>query len=150
FALQVAYPLSGNIGGGGFMLVHPAKGKGGPVVFDYRETAPAAAWPTMYSKDESQFSHRAVATPGTVRGLAMAHGRFGTLPWQELIEPAVALARDGFVLDHALAKTMNETLADAKQFSEFQRVFGKPGGGVWHEGDHLIQPDLARTLQLLA
>src|SRR5436190_4398736 len=80
FALQVVYPLSGNIGGGGFMLVHPPKGKGKPTVFDYRETAPAAAWPTMYTKEESQFSHRSVATPGTVRGLAMAHARFGTVP----------------------------------------------------------------------
>src|SRR5437773_5724796 len=67
FALAVTYPAAGNIGGGGFMLVHPAPGKGVPVVFDYRETAPAGAWPTMYTKEESQYSHRAVAVPGTVR-----------------------------------------------------------------------------------
>ena len=59
------------------MLVHPGKGKGSPVVFDYRETAPAAVSPTMYTQEESQFTHRAVATPGTVRGLAMAHARLG-------------------------------------------------------------------------
>lgn len=150
FALQVAYPLAGNIGGGGFMLVHPGNGKGKPVVFDYRETAPAAAAPKMYSKEESQFSHRAVATPGTVRGMAMAHRRFASLPWARLVQPAIALARDGFVVDAALAKTMNETLADSKQFLEFQRVFGKPAGGEWRNGDRLVQPDLARTLQMLA
>lgn len=150
FALEVAYPLAGNIGGGGFMVVHPAPGKGKPVVFDYREMAPAAAWPTMYSKEESQFTHRAVAVPGTVRGMTLAHQRFGTLPWPKLIQPAIELARDGFIVDAPLAKTMNETVADSKQFSEFQKVFGKPGGGTWREGDRLIQPDLARTLQLLA
>src|SRR5437868_5449477 len=64
FALQVAYPVSGAIGGGGFMLVHPAQGAGDPVVFDYRECAPAAARPTMYTKEESQFTHSAVAVPG--------------------------------------------------------------------------------------
>src|SRR6266850_2718307 len=62
FALQVSYPLAGNIGGGGFMLIHPAKGRGSPVVFDYRESAPSAARPMMYTKEESQFTHRAVAT----------------------------------------------------------------------------------------
>lgn len=150
FALQVAYPLAGNIGSGGFMIVHPASGKGGPVVFDYRESAPADAWPTMYTKAESQFTHRAVATPGTVRGLALAHQRFGSLPWAKLIEPAIALARDGFIVDDALAKTTNEVLANAKEFSEFQRVFGKPGGDPWQEGDRMTQPDIAHTLQSLA
>ncbi len=150
FALQVAYPLSGNIGGGGFMLVHPGKGKGSPVVFDYRETAPAAASPTMYTQEESQFTHRAVATPGTVRGLAMAHARFGTVPWPKLIQPAITLAAQGFAVDARLAITLNEILAEAKAFPEFQRVFGKPGGEKWQERDLLIQPDLGRTLQLLA
>ena len=99
FALTVAYPPSAGMGGGGFMLVHPAPGKGAPTVFDYRECAPGAATPAMYSKDESQFTHRAVAVPGTVRGFEMAHRRFGTLPWSQLLQPAIALARDGFILD---------------------------------------------------
>jgi len=150
FALEVAYPLSGNIGGGGFMLVHPAIGKGKPVVFDYRECAPAAAWPTMYSKEESQYTHRAVAVPGTVRGMALAHARFGTMPWANLIEPAIGLAEHGFKVDAALAKTMNELLGETKEFAEFQRVFGKPGGADWQAGDRLVQPDLAKTLRVLA
>ncbi|MEQ1354058.1 MAG: gamma-glutamyltransferase, partial [Candidatus Acidiferrum sp.] len=150
FALAVAYPPGGNIGGGGFMLVHPAFGQGNPVAFDYRESAPASAVPNMFTREESQFTHRAVAIPGTVRGLGLAHRRFGTLPWSDLIQPALELAVNGFIVDSNLAKSLNDTLADAPTFFEFQRVFGKPGGGLWQSGDRLTQPDLARTLRLLA
>src|SRR5205814_291392 len=76
FALGVTYPAAANIGGGGFMLVHPAPGDGMPLVFDYREYAPSSAWPTMYSRTESQFTHRSVAVPGTVGGLELAHRKF--------------------------------------------------------------------------
>jgi gamma-glutamyltranspeptidase / glutathione hydrolase len=150
FALAVTYPPAGNLGGGGFMLVHPAPGEGDPASFIYRETAPLAAKPGMFTKDDTQYSHKAVATPGTVRGLELVHRRYGTLPWPQLISPAVALARDGFLIDSNLATSLNETLTAAADFSEFQRVFAKPGGGLWQTGDRLIQPDLARTLQLLA
>jgi gamma-glutamyltranspeptidase/glutathione hydrolase len=150
FALAVSYPPAGNIGGGGFMLVHPAPGQGDPVVFDYRETAPAESFPTMVGKDESQFSHRAVAIPGTVRGMALAHQRFGRLPWREVLCPAIRLARDGVPLDRHLADFLNEILPEAAAHAEFQRVFGKPGGGPWHAGDRLLQPDLARTLGTLS
>ena len=150
FALAVAYPLAGNLGGGGFMLVYPAAGEGLPTAFDYRETAPAAAWPTMFTKEESQYTHRAVATPGTIRGLESAHRRFGSLPWTALLEPAIALAREGFIVDRALARSANETLAAAPEFAELQRVYGRPGGDPWRAGDCMILPDLARTLRLLA
>src|SRR5436305_1609917 len=82
FALDVAYPLAGNLAGGGFMVIHPAPGKGPPLVIDYRECAPLAATPTMFSRTESQFSCRSTAVPGTLRGLEMAHRRFGSLPWK--------------------------------------------------------------------
>jgi gamma-glutamyltranspeptidase/glutathione hydrolase len=150
FALGVTYPAAANIGGGGFMLVHPAPGDGEPVAFDYREAAPTGVFPTMYSRTESQYSERAVAVPGTVSGLALAHKRFGKLPWSQLLPPAIALAREGFLLDGFFAVLLNDTLAAAPEKAEFQRVFGKPGGGLWQPGDRLIQPDLARTLQLLA
>jgi gamma-glutamyltranspeptidase/glutathione hydrolase len=150
FALSASYPPAGNIAGGGFMVVHPAPGDGLPVAIDFRECAPAAATPTMFGRDESQYTHRAVAVPGTVRGLAEAHRRYGTLPWAELVAPAVAIARDGFTLDPNLAGSMNDYLAAIPTFPEFQRVFGKPGGGKWVAGDRLVQPDLARTLQALA
>jgi len=150
FTLAVTYPAAGNIGGGGFMLVHPAPGEGEPVTFVYRETAPAAAFPTMFTKEDTQYMHKSVAVPGTVRGFALAHQRFGTLPWSQLLLPAVALARDGFLIDRNLADLMNTYLTAAPQHAEFQRVFGKPGGGLWTAGDRLIQRDLAPTLQLLA
>ena len=150
FALIVTYPAAGNIGGGGFMLVHPAPGQGAPTVFDYRETAPAAATPTMFTASDTMYEHKAVATPGTLRGLEMAHRRFGTLPWAQLIEPAVALARGGFLVDSNLAILMNTYLANEPKHAEFQRVFGKADGTAWAAGDRLVQPDLARTLQMIA
>jgi gamma-glutamyltranspeptidase/glutathione hydrolase len=150
FALAVTYPAAGNIGGGGFMLVHPAPGQGEPVAFVYRETAPAAAFPTMFTKADTQYMHKSVAVPGTVGGFAQAHQRLGTLPWSQLLRPAVALARDGFAIDRTLADLLNTYLAAEPKHAEFQRVFGKPGGGAWVPGDRLVQPDLARTLQLLA
>jgi gamma-glutamyltranspeptidase/glutathione hydrolase len=152
FALQSTYPLSGNIAGGGFMVIYPGPGRGEPIVIDYRECAPAAATAKMYARQESQYTQRAVAVPGTVRGLEMAHRRFGTLPWAELLKPAIALARDGFVVDEGLAESANETLASAPkdEFAELHRVYGKPGGGVWKAGDRMVQRDLARTLQVLA
>ncbi len=150
FALSVAYPLSSGLGGGGFLLVHPANGSGEPTVVDYREMSPAAVSPTMYTAEESQWTLRAVAVPGMVRGMALAHARFGTMPWAELLQPAIALARDGFVVDAYVAANLNEILAAAPEFAELQRVFGKAGSDPWQAGDRLLQPDLARTLQLLA
>jgi gamma-glutamyltranspeptidase/glutathione hydrolase len=156
FALVASYPPAGNLGGGGFMLVHPAPGAGEPVVFDYRETAPAAVTRTMFNKGDTQYGHKVIATPGTVRGLALAHRRFGKLPWAELLTPAIALARDGFPIDANLASSLNEYLASTRlmtkvgDLSEFLRVYGKPGGGRWKAGDLLVQADLARTLQALA
>lgn len=150
FALAVAHPRSGNLAGGGFMLIHPAPGRGDPVAIDYRECAPAAAHPTMFAKGESQHTRKAVAVPGTIRGLALAHKRFGSLPWARLLQPAIALARDGFDLDQNLLDSLNVTLAEARDYPEFQRVLGRPGGGLWKLGDRLIQADLARTIQILA
>ncbi len=148
FALAVTHPAAGNIGGGGFMLIHPAKGE--PTVIDYRETAPAAATKTMFRKDESLYSHRVVGVPGTVRGLALAHQKFGKLPWKTVVQPGVNLARQGFVLDAHQAGSLNNVLAAGHDMVELQRVFGRPEGGAWSEGDRLVQPDLAKTLRLIA
>ena len=95
FALAVTYPSAGNIGGGGYMLVFPANGDEPSVVFDYRETAPAAATRDMFGAQRPRHSD-AVGVPGTVRGMALAHPRFGRLPWKDLLAPAVRLAEDGF------------------------------------------------------
>lgn len=148
FAMAVTYPAAGNIGGGGFMVIHPGP-KAEPVVIDYRECAPAAATKTMYGKNDSWYSHKAVGVPGTVRGLALAHKRFGKLPWKDVVMPAVRLAEEGFILDAAVASSINWVVGESDESSVLRRVFGKPGGD-WHAGDRMVQKDLARTLRLIA
>ena len=147
-ALAVTHPAAGNIGGGGFMVVHPPNGK--PTVFEYRETAPAAATKTMFKKGDSPYAHKIVGVPGTVRGMALAHQKFGKLPWKTLVMPAVELAEKGYILDKHHADSLNKMLASSKNFAEFQRVFSKPDGTAWQPGDRHVQPDLAKTLRLVA
>src|SRR5438552_7758436 len=119
FALAVTHPAAGNIGGGGFMLVHPPKAD--PTVFEYRETAPAAAHKTMFKKGDTPHSHRVVGVPGTVRGMERAHKHFGKLPWKSVVMPAVMLADKGFILDKHHAGSLNNMLKSAKGFTELQR-----------------------------
>src|SRR5262245_20623910 len=83
-AMAVTYPAAGNLGGGGFMVIHPPRGQGEPVVVDYREKAPLAATRTMFTKADTWYSHKAVGVPGTVSGLWTAHRRFGKLPWKDV------------------------------------------------------------------
>jgi gamma-glutamyltranspeptidase/glutathione hydrolase len=150
FAMAVTYPAAGNIGGGGFMLIYPG-GKREPVVIEYRETAPAAASKTMYRKGESIYTHRAVGVPGTVRGLALAHQKFGKLPWKDLVLPAVKLAEDGFAIDNALASSLNWIVGSSDDFPELRRVLGKKQGRAdWKAGDRLVQKDLGKTLRLIS
>jgi gamma-glutamyltranspeptidase/glutathione hydrolase len=149
FALAVTYPQAGNLGGGGFMVVHPADGK--PVVIEYRETAPGAATRDMFAKGKpDRYGHLVVGVPGTVRGMALAHQKYGKLPWKTLVMPAVRLAEKGFTLDAHVAKSLNAILKDGKDFAELQRVFSHPKGEKWAAGDKLVQPDLAKTLRLIA
>jgi gamma-glutamyltranspeptidase / glutathione hydrolase len=150
FAEAVTWPAAGNIGGGGFMLIYPG-GDAKPVVIDYREAAPLAATKTMFTKKDDSFSPKSVGVPGTVGGLAWAHSRFGKLPWKDVVLPAVKLAEDGFVIDEALASSLNSVIGSSKDNPELQRVLGKDGGkGRWRAGDRLVQPDLAKTLHRIA
>lgn len=151
FAMAVTYPAAGNIGGGGFMLIYPPHGKGEPVVIDYRETAPAAASRTMFKKGDSIYSARAVGVPGTVRGLALAHQRFGKLPWKAVVMPAVHLAEDGFVIDESLARSLNGVVSGSMSFPELRHVLGKDNGKAsWKAGDRLVQHDLGHVLHDIA
>jgi gamma-glutamyltranspeptidase/glutathione hydrolase len=150
FAMAVTYPAAGNIGGGGFMLIYPAGGKSEPVLIDYREKAPLAASRTMFTKKDSWYSARAVGVPGTVRGLALAHARFGKLPWKDLVMPAVKLAEDGFLIDEALAGSLNWIVGSSPEFPELRRVVGKNAEAAWQAGDRLVQKDLAKTLRRIA
>ncbi len=150
-AMAVTWPEAGNIGGGGFMMVHPGAGRE-PACIEYRETAPAAATETMFSLQESPHSHRFVGVPGTLRGLELAHKRFGKLEWKDLVMPAVKLAEEGLVIDQPLADSLNGVLGDKEtaRFAELRRVFAAPDGKVWHAGDRLVQKELAATLRLVA
>ncbi|HZU36705.1 MAG TPA: gamma-glutamyltransferase, partial [Gemmataceae bacterium] len=113
-----------------------------------------AAFTTMFKKNDSMFGCKPVGVPGTVAGLAMAHKRFGKLPWKEVVLPAVRQAEDGFVMDKALARSLNRIVRDCNDFPELRRVYGKPGPSddraSWQAGDRLVQSDLARTLHLIA
>ena len=160
FALAVTFPEAGNIGGGGFMLIHPGRGTGGrgplePVVIDYRETGPAASTRDMFAGERPPSAHLLVGVPGTVRGLAMTHGRYGRLPWSRLVMPSVRLAEVGFEVDADLARALNETLAKAGDFPDFRSTFAPPARDGdsdrrWQAGDTLRQPQLAQTLRRIA
>lgn len=151
FALAVTYPAAGNIGGGGFMLVVPRDGAAS-AVFDFREVAPAAATRDMFVDPAGRTPHRKVGVPATVRGLALAHQRFGKIPWRELVLPAVRLAREGFELDAPLAADLNKVLArsDKTQFAALHQALGRAEGQPWIAGDRLVQAELADVLARIA
>ena len=153
FALSVTHPAAGNIGGGGFMVVHPARGKRGePRTFDFREVAPKSATRDMFVNPKDRTPHRRVGVPGTVAGLALAHNKLGKLAWKDLVTPAVKLAEAGFELDDAEAKSINSILRSSPpaDFAELHRVFANPADRPWRAGDRLVQPDLAKTLARVA
>ncbi|TAK53278.1 MAG: gamma-glutamyltransferase [Gammaproteobacteria bacterium] len=149
FSLAVTMPEAGNIGGGGFLLAWV----GGQAEFlDYRETAPVAAARDMYLDRQGQVlagqslvGHRAVGVPGTVAGLWAAHQRHGRLPWQRLVEPAIALARDGFVVPPQLARFVAEELPGFDGRTRFADHFGR-----LRAGERFHQPQLAAVLERIA
>ncbi|MEQ9455055.1 MAG: gamma-glutamyltransferase [Phycisphaeraceae bacterium] len=154
FALAVTWPEAGNIGGGGFMVVAPAD-TNSVTCIDYRETAPAASTANMYTFGENRHHHRHVGVPGTVGGMALAYENYGTLPWAELVAPAIDLARNGFTIDEHLAASVNRVLESEKtqtadNLAELRRVYSKPDGTPWEASDTMTLPDLAHTLEIIA
>ncbi|MDE2248995.1 MAG: gamma-glutamyltransferase, partial [Xanthomonadaceae bacterium] len=153
YALAVVHPCCGNIGGGGFMVVHLADGK--DVFLDFREKAPLKATPTMYQDasgkvipGKSTGSYLGVGVPGTVMGMDAALKKYGSMPLRELIAPAIKLARDGFVLQQGDINILNERAKDFARYPNVAATFlnhGKP----YVAGDRLRQPQLARTLELI-
>jgi gamma-glutamyltranspeptidase/glutathione hydrolase len=151
FGLAVTWPEAGNIGGGGFMVIRPASGP--PVCIDYREVAPLAAKVNTYSKKDTTYNRKSVGVPSTVRGLELAHKKYGKLPWSDLVLPAARLAESGFTVDQPLANSTNYVLgktAGNDLYTELHRVYGNPGGGKWNAGDVMKLPDLAKTLRVIA
>lgn len=156
FALAVTHPSGGNIGGGGFMVIRLADGTA--TTIDYREKAPLAATATMYMNPDGTRAEaatdsgwRASGVPGTVAGLAMAHTKFGKLPWRDLVLPAAELAARGFVLSDAFANELNGVVERILQpFPSSVATYAKADGSPWKGGDTLKLPQLARALQAIA
>ncbi len=156
FALAVVYPFAGNIGGGGFMLVHLAKGPKHDLFIDYRETAPAAAWRDMYLDAQrnaipgaSTLGYKSVAVPGSVAGLTYAEKKYGKLGLKAVIAPAIQLAEHGFTLSDQEAAALHDK--DLAKFPESHRVFQTASTGTYYQpGDTFRQPELAATLKRIA
>jgi gamma-glutamyltranspeptidase/glutathione hydrolase len=151
FALAVVYPRAGNIGGGGFLVVRMANGES--AALDYREKAPGAAHRDMYLDPQgnvidtlSQEGHLAVGVPGTVAGLEAAFKKFSKLKdWKTLLEPAIELAGEGFLITKSEAGRLNEYREKFLKYNADGRPFTKEG--EWKMNDRLVQKDLARTLE---
>lgn len=156
FALAVTYPAAGNLGGGGFLLYRAPDGAA--YFLDFRETAPAAAHRDLYRdaagnvlEEASLRGWLAVAVPGAVPGMAEAHRRWASLPWSDLLQPAIALARDGFAVDEdeerGLASCADELALDPRARAVF---FDKSGRRTLRRGEICLQPRLAATLEAIA
>jgi len=156
FALAVTHPQAGNLGGGGFMMLRTASGR--TTAIDFREMAPARASRDMFLDKQgnadaklSLTSHLASGTPGTVAGFALAAQKYGTLPLSTLLAPAIKLARDGIVVNDALADDLatygKETLIN---HDNSRAIFYKADGKPYQKGERLVQKNLARSLQLIA
>ena len=150
-ALAVTYPTAGNIGGGGFMVVRLPDGR--TTAFDFREKAPLASHPTMFLDSAGEYSsrihhnsHVAVGVPGTVAGFALAHERYGSAAWAELVRPAVELATEGFQVPPGLARSLAGVLDTFGERSPAALAAYSKDGEPYAEGELMVLPDLGRTL----
>jgi gamma-glutamyltranspeptidase / glutathione hydrolase len=157
FAMAVTYPRAGNIGGGGFMVIHRASGD--DITIDYRETAPRAINAKSFldaqgnaDPQKSRDSALAVGVPGTVAGLALAEAKCGSgkFTLADLIAPAISLARDGIVVADDTADSLPVDRARLARWPSSAAIFLKPDGSALAPGDRLVQPDLANTLEAIA
>jgi gamma-glutamyltranspeptidase/glutathione hydrolase len=153
FALAVTHPFAGNIGGGGFMLIRLADGR--TTFVDFREKAPSRASRDMYLDssgnpiDDSAVGWRSVGVPGTVRGLELAHKKYGHKLWAELVNPAIKLATNGLPVSHAQMESWQYYASLLSRFPESKHLFLKDGSYYqWQE--MFKQPELARTLDRIA
>ena len=153
FALAVVYPNAGNIGGGGFMIY--ADKKGNISALDFREKAPLKAHKDMYLdekgeviKNKSLYGSLAAGVPGSVKGMAETHKKYGSLPWEQLIIPAVKLAKEGYPITERQANLLNEYQERFLKYNRTPNAF--TSSKAWKKGDIFIQSDLAQTLSRIA
>ena len=154
FALAVTWPSAGNIGGGGFLVYHGENGQA--TTFDFREKAAIAATEDMYlglngrvQNNSNHIGMLAVGVPGTVAGLFKAHQELGSLPWAELVAPAVEMARDGIPINYSLQTGFERSANRFRQYSSSAKKFFKSDGSFYQLGETWVQPDLAHTLELI-
>ena len=166
FALAVVHPQAGNLGGGGFLLLRLANGE--THLVDFREKAPAAATRDMYLDAQanviphaSTVGYRAIAVPGSVAGLVYAQKKWGKLPLERVMAPALKLAREGFALSYEDARSFRDPDFHLGEFAESKRIFqrggqlgGQRGGqrdeNFYQPGEIFRQPELAATLERIA
>ena len=151
FALAVVLPRAGNIGGGGFMVIYD-EDSNDTYAIDYREKAPAASFRDMYLDEngefdilKSTFGYNAIGVPGTVHGFWSVHQRFGSLPWADLLQPAIILAERGFVMSDYMAQTLNNYAEKMSYYDETRNIFLRNYPNL--KDSRLIQNDLAKTLK---
>jgi gamma-glutamyltranspeptidase / glutathione hydrolase len=156
FTLAVTLPRAGNIGGGGFMVIHDAS-SGESVALDYREVSGAAAHRDMYldeageaDPEKSRYSGLAVGVPGTVAGMALALERWGTISLAEALAPAIRLAEEGIVVSEDLSDSLKGLAERLQRWETTTEIFYKDGGVPFEPGEMLVQEDLAASLRLLA
>ena len=154
FALSVVLPQASPIGGGGFMMIHDANTNTNHAL-DYREMAPRKASEDMFivdgevDRELALYSYLSSGVPGTIYGLYLAHQKFGQLPWKQLIEPAIVLANDGFIISDTLGKTLESYKDKLGRTFDGKKIFFKDDV-ILKTGDLLVQKDLANTLKLVA
>lgn len=151
-ALAVTYPTAGNIGGGGFMIIRMADGR--TTTIDFREMAPKAAKPEMFTDSTGAYSARihhnslvSVGVPGTIAGFALAHGKYGKSKWSALVDPAVRLAADGFAAPKGLAASLRGAVGGKFRAYPASVAAYSKNGTPYAEGETIKLPDLARTLE---
>jgi gamma-glutamyltranspeptidase/glutathione hydrolase len=158
FAMAVTYPRAGNIGGGGFMVIH-SRDRGEDVTIDYRETAPAATTPGIFlgpdgkpDAAKSRESALGIGVPGTVAGLALALEKYGSgkFTLAELLQPSIDIARNGLVIADDIADTLPDEYPWLARWPASAKLFSRADGTPLREGDTLMQPDLAATLSAIA
>ena len=154
FALAVTWPSAGNIGGGGFLVYHGANGHA--TTFDFREKAAIAATESMYLgadgrvvNNSNHIGMLAVGVPGTVAGLYKAHQELGSLPWEDLVGPALEMAREGIPLTYSLQTGFVRSASRFRQYPSSAKKFFKSDGSFYELGESWKQPDLAHTLELI-
>jgi gamma-glutamyltranspeptidase/glutathione hydrolase len=152
FALAVTWPTAGNIGGGGFLIYHGVDGE--TAAFDFREKAPLAATKTMYLDEDGNVRDNsnhdgilAVGVPGTVAGLELAHQRLGSLPWEDLLQPAIDLARNGIPISWHLHDSFKYHKVSWDKYPSSGKIFLHEDGSFYQPGEIWVQDDLAETLE---